>query len=218
MASFFFIDDHPARSGRKSAARTMASTMARTAAHPATHPSAHAATHKSTHSLPGSLLRIQVGPVKAGTAPKAAATSPDSAHGDWATTSTLRKEVRPPTLFARSQPKWRNWMATAWHWLWDDEDLADHPRVLQGLCQVKTEFMAVVWDLQSYSASHVRESITQARSLRELWHLRADVFRIIAVHRGQVEACRRLESLNRHFPVRISTPAASAPSGKVSLW
>lgn len=194
MASFFFIDDHPARSGRKAAASTPAS--------PAPTPLA---------GLPS--LRADAGPVSRSQAP-----SPDSAHGDWATTSTLRKEVRPPALFARSQPRWRNWVTSAWHWLWDEEDLADHPRVLQGLNQVKTEFMAVVWDLQSYSANQVRESITQARSLRELWHLRADVFRLIAVHRGQVEACRRLESLNRHFPVRISTPATSAPSGKVSLW
>ena len=108
-------------------------------------------------------------------------------------------------------------MATAWHWLWDDEDLEEHPRVLQGLNQAKTEFLSVIWDLQSYAATQTRELVTHARSLRELWHLRASVFNVIATHRGQAEAYRRLESLSQHFPVRI-TSAVDAPTGKVSRW
>jgi uncharacterized protein with PhoU and TrkA domain len=90
--------------------------------------------------------------------------------------------------------------------------------VLEGLHQVKSEFMSLAWDLQSYTATQVRESIYQARSLRELWHLRADLFRVIAVHRGQAEACRRLDSLNRHFPVRMTAKQHTASSGKVSTW
>lgn len=184
MASFFFIDDHPARAGRKGA-RGKSSSVNRTA---------------------------NGAPVQQGVEP------PDSAHGDWAATSSFRKEVRPPALFARSQPQWRQWLTTAWNWLWDEQDLEDHPQVLKGLTQVKAEFMSIVWDLQSYTATRVRESITQARSLRELWHLRADLFRLIAVHRGQAEASRRLESLDRHFPVRVSAAAAPAPKGKASQW
>jgi hypothetical protein len=179
MASFFFIDDHPTRAGRKSDAKAL--------------PAAGSA---------GS----QVDPSQTPSA--------DAAHGQWSTTSTLRKEVQPPTLFTRSEPQWRRWMTTAWHWLWDDEDLEEHPRVLRGLNQVKAEFLSVVWDLQSYAATNVRESITQARSLRELWHLRATVFSVIATHRGQAEANRRLESLDAHFPVRIS--AHTDPSGSRS--
>ncbi|RZL10263.1 MAG: hypothetical protein EOP40_07005 [Rubrivivax sp.] len=186
MGSFFFIDDHPSRAGRRAGA------IGRAAA-----------------SLPTS-----------GTgASAAAATAPlDTASPEWAPSSSFRKEVKPPSLFARSEPQWRRWLATAWHWLWDAQDLEDHPRVLQGLSQVRTEFLSVVWDLQSYAASNTRESINQARSLRELWHLRADVFSVIAVHRGQAEAYRRLESLNRHFPVRITTAADQATSGTVSHW
>jgi hypothetical protein len=176
MASFFFIDDHPSRAGRK-----------------------------GTKALLSSV-------------PKAAdLPSNDPAHGTWAQSSTLRKEVQPPTLFSKSEPQWRRWMTSAWHWLWDDEDLEEHPRVMQGLNQVKTEFLSVVWDLQSYAATHTREAITQARSLRELWHLRAAVFNVIATHRGQIEAYRRLESLNQHFPVRITT-AVDATQGRVSHW
>ncbi len=177
MASFFFIDKHPARAERKAAPSPVTPVIVKNAA-PA-----------------------------------------DSGLGDWATTSTPRTEVRPPSLFARSQPMWRRVMVSAWNWLWDDENLEDHPRVLQSLNQVKTEFLATVWDLQSYSAAQVRENVTHARSLRELWHLRADVFRVIAVHRGQAEANRRLDALNRHFPVKVSTPAVvAAPAGRVSHW
>lgn len=178
MASFFFLDDHPSRAGRKAASSAPA----------------------QARPLLTSVQRREA-PVT-----------------EWAPSSGFRKEVRPPALFARSQPQWRRWIATAWHWLWDDDDLENHPRVLQGLNQVKTEFMAVVWDLQSYTATRARESISQARSLRELWHLRADVFRVIAVHRGQAEAYRRMESLNRHFPVRVTTACEPAPEGKVSHW
>ena len=184
MGSFFFIDDHPSRAGRKAGAgrQAAASMSALAAVEPAAQDGANTAT------------------------------------SEWAPSSTFRKEVKPPSLFARSEPQWRRWLATAWHWLWDAQDLEDHPRVLQGLSQVRTEFLSVVWDLQSYAASNTRESINQARSLRELWHLRADVFSVIAVHRGQAEAYRRLESLNGHFPVRITTTGDQPTSGTVSHW
>lgn len=187
MGSFFFIDDHPSRAGRRAGALRRAATS--------------------------------VSPSNATAASAAAVSAPlETAAPEWAPSSSFRKEVKPPSLFARSEPQWRRWLATAWHWLWDAQDLEDHPRVLQGLSQVRTEFLSVVWDLQSYAASNTRESINQARSLRELWHLRADVFSVIAVHRGQAEAYRRLESLNRHFPVRITSAADQAPSGTVSHW
>ena len=57
------------------------------------------------------------------------------------------------------------------------------------------------------------ERIHQARSLRDLWHLRADVFRLIAIHHNQQEAEARLLALNRHFPTRTPrTSAAGAPT------
>jgi hypothetical protein len=182
MASFFFLDDHPARAARKTAVRAASPVLARES------------------MMAGS------------------AAQQDAPSTEWAPSSSFRKEVRPPALFARSQPQWRRWVTMAWHWLWDDQDLEDHPRVLQGLNQVKTEFLSVVWDLQSYTATRSRESISQARSLRELWHLRADVFRVIAVHRGQAEAYRRMESLNRHFPVRVTTACEPPTPSKVSHW
>jgi hypothetical protein len=51
--------------------------------------------------------------------------------------------------------------------------------------------------------------IRQAQSLRDLWHLRPEVFNLISIERDQAEATRRLALLNRHFPVRA--PRSSMP-------
>ena len=47
-----------------------------------------------------------------------------------------------------------------------------------------------------------------ARSLRELWHLRAEVYNAVAIQFNQYEAEQRLSRLNRHFPTRA--PRATA--------
>jgi hypothetical protein len=75
-----------------------------------------------------------------------------------------------------------------------------------------------MWDLQSLRANQVRAMVEQARSLRELWHLRADVFRVISVHRGQIEAQLRLDALDGHFPVRSSTRPDQPRNCKVTSW
>ncbi|MGE5453342.1 MAG: hypothetical protein ACM3VZ_16055 [Acidobacteriota bacterium] len=142
------------------------------------------------------------------------------AHGDSAWSSSLgqrRAEVQPPTLFSRSRPAWKRWLVGAWQWLWDldDDDMATP---LQGLAGVKNEFHTALWDLQSIRANQVRDQITHARSLRELWHLRADVFRVVALHRGQSEAEMRMESLDAHFPIRASRRAEDIRNTKVTTW
>lgn len=144
--------------------------------------------------------------------------SPSPGAAGAAAVGPARREARPPALFSQAQPAWKRWARTAWQWLWDQDEAAEGPVVLQGLQPVKNEFMTAVWDLQSYTASRVRDQILQSRSLRELWHLRADLFRVIAVHRGQAEAHRRLQGLDRHFPVRVSMPTENAGSGRVSTW
>lgn len=125
----------------------------------------------------------------------------------WGASTRLstRTEVCPPTLFAESQPLWQRWVSTAWQWLWEADALENHPQVLRGLHQVKSEFVQALWDLQSFQAAHVREQIEQAKCLRDLWHLRPELFQLIATHRGEVRAHERMGTLNRHFPVRVST-------------
>jgi len=97
------------------------------------------------------------------------------------------------------------------------DELPRTPAPSTGLRKVKSEFNSAMWDLQSMRANQVRALVEQARSLRELWHLRADVFRVISVHRGQIEAQLRLDALDSHFPVRSSgrdEPRAS----RVTTW
>jgi hypothetical protein len=127
---------------------------------------------------------------------------------DWSASGTsTRTEVCPPALFAQSQPLWQRWVSTAWQWLWDEEDLENHPRVLRDLEQVRHDFIQALWDLQSIQASHVREKINDCRSLRDLWHLRVDLYQLIATYQGEAQAQARLDGLNRHFPVRINVIA-----------
>ena len=134
--------------------------------------------------------------------------------------SQRRAEVQPPTLFSRSQPAWKRWIVGAWQWLWDmdDNDAMDLNQPLQGLEMVKNEFNTALWDLQSIRANQVRDMIVQARSLRELWHLRTDVFRVVALHRGQTEAEMRMEALDAHFPIRASRRADETRNAKVTTW
>lgn len=128
-----------------------------------------------------------------------------------------RTQVVPPSLFSRSRPLWKSWLSGFWCWLWDMDDMPRTAAPVTGLRKVKSEFNSAMWDLQSMRANQVRSMVEAARSLRELWHLRADVFRVIAVHRGQIEAQLRLDALDSHFPVRSSgqnEPRAS----KVTSW
>ena len=41
-----------------------------------------------------------------------------------------------------------------------------------------------------------------AHSLRDLWHLRAELYHVLALNHDQREAEQRLTQLNRHFPTR----------------
>ncbi|WP_152606328.1 hypothetical protein [Aquabacterium sp. NJ1] len=128
-----------------------------------------------------------------------------------------RAQVVPPSLFSRSRPVWKAWLSGFWCWLWDMDELPRTPAPATGLRKVKSEFNSAMWDLQSMRANQVRSLVEQARSLRELWHLRADVFRVISVHRGQIEAQLRLDALDSHFPVRSSNREEQR-HGKVTSW
>ena len=66
----------------------------------------------------------------------------------------------------------------------------------------RREFLAMLADLQGGDTLQLRERIQRTRSLRELWHLRTDMFRVVAVQRDQAEAEARLLWLNRYFPTR----------------
>ncbi len=113
--------------------------------------------------------------------------------------SSLRVEVCPPSL--RCAPA----AGSAWQrvlfWLMAPAPHEAAPP-LNRLPQVRTEFMATLADIDSEDAEVVRGRIDQTHSLRELWHLRAEVFRVVGVAFSQTEAVQRVALLNRHFPTR----------------
>jgi len=119
--------------------------------------------------------------------------------------SSLRTEVRPPSLCHRPDSAWQRLM----FWL-----LAPAPRdaapPLNRLPAVRDEFLQSLSDIRTLDAKLLADRIGFARSLRELWHLRTEVYRVVAVARNQSEAEQRLSELNRHFPTR-SPRSAFAP-------
>jgi hypothetical protein len=129
-----------------------------------------------------------------------------------------RAEVAPPSLFSRNRPAWKRVVIDFWCWLWDIDELPRRPATTSGLGKVKAEFNAALWDLQSLHANEVRDHVEHARSLRELWHLRAQVFKVISVHRGQIEAQLRLDGLDAHFPVKSSRRQDESRAGRPSTW
>jgi hypothetical protein len=126
----------------------------------------------------------------------------------WSTRSTLsapsslRIEVQPPSLRQAPSSAWLRLM----FWL-----LAAAPREaappLNRLPRVRADFVDTLADLRGDEALDLIDRIDRSRSLRELWHLRTDVYHLVALHHSQSEAEQRLAVLNRHFPTRAPRSA-----------
>jgi len=83
---------------------------------------------------------------------------------------------------------------------------------------VRAEFMQSLADIRTQQVGMLQQRISIARSMNELWHLRPEVFKLVALRYSQYEAQSRLDRLNRHFPTRAPRSgfgsfesAASAP-------
>lgn len=110
------------------------------------------------------------------------------------TRAETRVEVCPPER-RRPGPWWQRlqrWARSEWPTTRPDD----------GLDPIRHEFAQAVADLRGPAADAVVDRVDAARSLRELWHLRAEVFRLVALQHSQHEADGRLAQLNRHFPTR----------------
>lgn len=112
-------------------------------------------------------------------------------------TSSLRLDASPPSLRHAPDSAWQRFM----FWL-----LAPAPEEaappLNRLPLVRDDFMHAIADLPGEAPHGLRHRIAHARSLRELWHLRAEVFSLVGLEHAQLEAERRVLRLNRHFPAR----------------
>lgn len=119
------------------------------------------------------------------------------------TPSAFRVEVRPPSL--RHAPASLGQRLLFWLLAPAPQDAAPP---INRLPAVKQEFHACLADVRLGSAMALRGSIDGARSLRELWHLRAEMYNTIGRAHSEQEADRRLDRLNRHFPTRAPRTAA----------
>jgi hypothetical protein len=120
-----------------------------------------------------------------------------------------RVAICPPTLLETSGSDTRFDLR---HWFsaggsvaaQDDADDGD-TRCKRGaapLYSVRGEFADALRDIDGDEADALTLRIRLARSLRELWHLRPEVFGLVARQHSQHEAQARLDRLNRHFPTR----------------
>jgi hypothetical protein len=107
-----------------------------------------------------------------------------------------RMAVCPP-LFVDTEPAWKYSMSR-----WIGATARRESERFGRLAQVKQEFCLAISEIQSAPAASLLECITRARSLLELWHLRAELYRLVSLHHSQHEAERRLAQLNRHYPTR----------------
>ena len=110
---------------------------------------------------------------------------------------TTRMNVCPPDIVPRRESLW----TAALRWLvGGDAQVA--PALRTPLERARSEFVAALEGLAEVDPNGLLQRAQHARSLRELWHLRAEVFSVVSCHASQQEARARLTRLNRHFPAR----------------
>jgi hypothetical protein len=73
---------------------------------------------------------------------------------------------------------------------------------LMGQIEKDGRYSVSLADVDGLGAEQLRWRIVHAHSLRELWHLRSEVYSTVAVAHSQFEADSRLQLLNAHFPTR----------------
>lgn len=113
--------------------------------------------------------------------------------------------VCPPQIFTTARPTWQQrlgafWLALTGQDHYDSVAVRPFPQ----LHYVRGEFLGALADVEDAMVDALRDRIARARSLRELWHLRAETFDIVSRHLGETEAQSRLGSLNAHFPMRVA--------------
>lgn len=124
------------------------------------------------------------------------------------TQRTSRIEVRPPAAWGQADSVWNS----LWEWLRQSDDPGQRP--VRTLEAARLDFCLALGDLTTRDAADLLRRGEHARSLRELWHLRAELYSIVARHRNQPEADRRLALLNRHFPTGTSLATPSNASAR----
>ena len=124
----------------------------------------------------------------------------------WLSETAFPQEPRPAAVRPHA-PRCEH-RESMWHsflgWLRETHpDQPDHVRVIDA---ARTDFQHAMADLCSAEANGLRQRVAVARSLRELWHLRTELYGLVARHLSQAQAEQRLALVNRHFPVGTRSP------------
>jgi hypothetical protein len=77
------------------------------------------------------------------------------------------------------------------------------------LANARRDFVEALADIRTQQAGDLLRRIGLARSLRELWFLRTEVFNLVAHHRDQAEANHRMAALSAHFPRQVKHASPS---------
>ena len=102
-------------------------------------------------------------------------------------------EICPPRvgLAERMKRELRDWL-----------DAPLSPDAATPLEDARRDFVDALDGVAPSDAWRLLDRIADAISMRELWHLRVEVFERVALSFDQLEADERLARLNRHFPTR----------------
>jgi hypothetical protein len=127
-------------------------------------------------------------------------------HRKPAAPTTLRMNVCPPDVIPKSESLWSKGL----RWLVGG-DVEAVPALRTPLERARSEFVAALTGLAEADHHGLLKRAQHARSLRELWHLRSELYTLIARRAGQPEADARLARVNQHFPTRAQRTSTPAP-------
>ena len=126
-------------------------------------------------------------------------------HRKTAAPTTLRMNVCPPDVCPKSDSLW----STALRWLVGG-NVETVPALRTPLERARSEFVAAMAGLAEFDPQDLLRRAQHARSLRELWHLRSELYTLIARRISQPEADARLARVNQHFPTRAQRTGTAA--------
>lgn len=127
-----------------------------------------------------------------------------------------RQQVCPPQplrggrRFAREL---REWLASGWSSRPHLPGRGAAAEATSPLAVARRDFIDAIDDIHGPQADRLTDRICTAVSLRDLWHLRIDVFALVAREFDQHEADTRLAQLSRHFPTRSPRSGFGALDG-----
>ena len=123
--------------------------------------------------------------------------------------TTLRMNVCPPDICPARETLWHALL----RWLVGG-NVEAAPALRTPLEKARSEFVSAMNGLIDSGDNDLLRRAQHARSLRELWHLRSELYTMIARRVSQTEADARLARVNQYFPTR--TQRAGNPATETS--